>query len=136
MKHKFEKMKFEVWNEDHSRAIQEELFKLGYRWFRGGSTLSYFYACYLFVDESGYISCVQGGSQYFNGHPGRLSCLAELRQLNEKLEKQEEKQRLLGWREVNSGRMVIASEDEMKEFYNNLFPQDFERVPHLDEPEE
>lgn len=49
----FKKMKFIIESPEHSKQIQEALFKLGYKWPTEGTTLAHFDKHYLFGDEDG-----------------------------------------------------------------------------------
>lgn len=49
----FKKMRFIVESPEHSKLIQEALFKLGYKWPVEGTTLAHFDKPYLFGDDDG-----------------------------------------------------------------------------------
>jgi hypothetical protein len=51
----FKDMKFRVENEEHSKQIQEALFKLGYKWAFGGQEVRYAYYKYLYIHAYGRI---------------------------------------------------------------------------------
>ena len=66
-KPQFKNMKFRVKDEEHSKLIQEELFKLGYEW-NGGKRVQYTDKEFLYTDENGWLS--HGGYEStFLGYP-------------------------------------------------------------------
>jgi hypothetical protein len=80
MNYKFENLRFEINNPEHSEAIQERLFDLGYSW--GGLT-EFAYT------DSPYLYCYTDGNIYYSyspspNHPNKGS---NLRYLESKLEK-------------------------------------------------
>lgn len=46
-------MKFRVHNKAHSKAIQERLFELGYKWVVGDTSIAHLECPFLFVDSYG-----------------------------------------------------------------------------------
>lgn len=56
---KYKAMKFEVGGTEHSKAIQERLFALGYKW-NGGATVLYADDPYLYTTYDGYIASGSG----------------------------------------------------------------------------
>jgi len=63
-----EDFKFSVRNEKESRAVQETLFSVGYKWQSGGKEINHTEAKHLFAHSVGIIS--YGGSRnYFRRKP-------------------------------------------------------------------
>jgi hypothetical protein len=65
----FKAMKFSVNSEEHCSAIQQELFKMGYRWFNQQieleDSLNHLDAGFLFADNDGYITFCHKDEKYF-----------------------------------------------------------------------
>lgn len=75
-------LKFRVYSKEHSKAIQEVLFKLGYSWI-GYQDIKYTYGSYLYVESDG---CIMHGQEkdFFNTDLSKESTLDELyKMLNE-----------------------------------------------------
>jgi hypothetical protein len=65
-------MKFKVESVEHSKAIQDALFALGYKWAGNDAYHKHEDARYLFADingERGYITYVHADDSYFNDSP-------------------------------------------------------------------
>ena len=90
MSYKFENLRFEINNPEHSEAIQERLFDLGYSW--GGLT-EFAYT------DSPYLYCYTDGNIYYSyspspNHPNEKSYLLDLQRKLEKLQNPKEENKM------------------------------------------
>jgi hypothetical protein len=82
IKHKFKAMKFETFSDEHTKAIQTELFRLGYKWrYTKYQDHRHLNSRHLFTCNNGSFDSCLCDLNHYNGFNGEIITLMQLQKI-------------------------------------------------------